>query len=452
MRLAVALAALALATCDASRPASRPAEQPGPAPTTEPAPEAPVVAKEADACPAIDEAKIAPPTCDDAIIKTPIPDIAGTPHALDKFYEAYARLARGRATDHVRIAMYGDSNLTYDQFTGHMRRVLQGRFGDAGHGFVSSAIPWHWYEHWDVHHNGKYDKWKHIATSTHQIADRHYGFANMAVESTAPGATVWVATADEGAPVGTKASRFDVFFLKTARGGEFDVVADGTLVRTVSARAEKTELGFERVELPDGPHKVECITKTAAPVRLFGVALERTEKPSFVIDSLGAGALNFEQLSLVKNETRLPGYAKRNWNLVIYWLGTNTFLVDKHQGWVNKVLAGLREALPDVSILLMSPADTMLKWEDTRSDPRIIHVGKQLEEFAGIEKVGFWDFRKAMGGPTSIKTFVKHRLAAGDLIHLRKEGSELMANRFMCALAADFRRYLAEHPRAGCEP
>ena len=62
--------------------------------------------------------------------------------------------------------MYGDSNLTADYLTGRLRRQLQARFGDGGHGYVALSRPWEWYSHNDVHHDGDWKKWKAVATST----------------------------------------------------------------------------------------------------------------------------------------------------------------------------------------------------------------------------------------------------------------------------------------------
>ena len=406
-------------------------------------------AAHATACPPIDEAKIKAPVCDDAIITAPIPPIVDDGHSLATFYEAYAALARGTARGHVRLGMYGDSNLTMDELTGRMRRELQKRFGDGGHGFVALAIPWHWYQHEDVHHDGQWEYFKQIATSTDPVGDWHYGMAMIASESKRPGGSVWVATADPGAPIGTTASSFDVFFLKKPGAGEFDLVADGKVLRTVSAKSTKAELGIEHVDLPDAPHKLACSVKSAAPVRFFGATLERPE-PSIIVDSLGTGALNFVQISYTKKDTRTPMLKRRGYKLVMFQVGTNTFMLERHKDDVKRFLAEIRETLPGVSILLMTPPDVMSSWNAPHSDRRIVIVGNQLREIAAETGTAFWDYREAMGGDTSIKTFIKKGLAAGDKIHLKKEGSELMADRFLCAMEQDFRAWLKEHPDAGC--
>ena len=53
-------------------------------------------------------------------------------------------VARGKVT---RILHYGDSPTTADSITSDIRRLLQKRFGDAGHGFLLIAKPWAWYGH-----------------------------------------------------------------------------------------------------------------------------------------------------------------------------------------------------------------------------------------------------------------------------------------------------------------
>ena len=61
---------------------------------------------------------------------------------LTSFYEALARMERGKLNRPLRIGVHGDSNLTKDGLTGEMRRVLQARYGDAGHGFMAAVKAW----------------------------------------------------------------------------------------------------------------------------------------------------------------------------------------------------------------------------------------------------------------------------------------------------------------------
>ena len=69
------------------------------------------------------------------------PHLVVPPHSLDRFFGAI----RGGHT--TRVLHYGDSPTTADSITSGVRRLLQKRFGDSGHGFLLIAPPWAWYGH-----------------------------------------------------------------------------------------------------------------------------------------------------------------------------------------------------------------------------------------------------------------------------------------------------------------
>ncbi len=413
------------------------------------APEAPVVDDPpADTCEPIDETKLEPPPCNDAIASVPIPSIVDPTGALAHFHQSLAGLARGARTDRVHIALYGDSNAQADMMTGHMRRVLQGRFGDGGHGFVFLGHPRGWYGHQDVRRGGTWKDFRNIQVSTDLVMDRHYGFANLATETSSGGAQAWVATAKDGA-VGTRAGIFDVFFFRRPGGGTFDILADGQVVRTISTRAEAFEAGIEEVVLDDGPHELRCVARGRGPVRLVGVSLER-DVPGIVVDALGTGAMAINQMSWVRSSTRRPMLERRNYDLVIVHLGTAQSMLSQHKQWAKNVIDDLRAALPEASILFLTPPDALIDRFGPVSDPRIVTVARQIQELASETGVAFWDYRAAMGGDASMRTFLRKKLAWTDGIHLNNKAHQMMGDRLMHALFEDNARYRAEHPGAGC--
>jgi hypothetical protein len=404
---------------------------------------------ERDTCPKLREEAVAPFECDTKTLAFPVPDIVDPHGALRPFYDRLAALARGLSSDHVRVGVWGDSNMTADMITGRLRRQLQGRYGDGGHGYVALAKPWRWYDHQDVHHDGTWWYFKQIATSTDPVKDRHYGFANIAAETREFRAKVWVETAPATSPVGRSVSSFDLFYLKRPDGGQIDVLLDGDQSKRIQTRARQIEAGFERFETFEGPHRLEVHVRGNGMVRLFGVALERGS-PGVIVDSLGTGALNFQQMAIVKNDTRRPMLERRKYDLAVFLLGTTMFALKQHKQWASEVLRDLRAALPGVAILLMSPPDVMKAYRDAHSDPRIIEVRDQIKEIAEENGAAFWDFREAMGGDAAIKAFIQRGLAMVDRVHLKKPGSELMADRFLCAMSRDLTGYLAQAPRSGC--
>jgi hypothetical protein len=129
-------------------PAPPPAPLPPPPPPSEPESAPVLLAPEPEPEPASAPA----PRCEPLELEIPEPirvaeldveqpEIEDEGDTLEPFYEKLAAVARGKAKDHVRIAVYGDSNMTADWITGEMRRVFQKKLGDGGHGFVALGSP-----------------------------------------------------------------------------------------------------------------------------------------------------------------------------------------------------------------------------------------------------------------------------------------------------------------------
>ncbi|HVJ91837.1 MAG TPA: GDSL-type esterase/lipase family protein [Labilithrix sp.] len=420
-----------------------------PAPVVAPA--APV----ASTCPALDPAKLAAyATCGTNVVKTPVPQIEDPSESLAPLYERLAELERGTATRPLRIAFYGDSNLTSDFLTGHLRRALQARYGDAGHGWVSLSRPWASYRHEDVSHAGFWPMFKLYAPTTHLVRDRQYGFANLAAESKRIGAAAWVGTTKSAkSKVGQKVSHFELHYLKQPSGGSFQVLIDKKEVRTIETRAAAFEAGIETFDVEDGAHELRCVIRGDGPVRLFGTSLDRSTgdpaRAGVQIDSLGAGALQFQRMTWVANDTRREQLARRDYDAIVLWLGMNVMFVPPNRQWAKEVIAELRTALPKAPILLLSPGDTASSGAK-KSAPRIVAVVQQLREVARETGVAFWDFREAMGGDGSIINFTKRGLTGQDRIHFGPEGSQLMGDRLLCALSSSFAEHVAKQPNAGC--
>lgn len=413
-------------------------------------------ATNAPACAPLAASSLTPfATCGTNVVKTPVPEIEDGARSLEPFFDRLAELERGVATRPVRLAMYGDSNLTSDFLPGHLRRVLQQRYGDAGHGWVSLSRPWGSYRHEDVAHGGFWPMFKLFAPTTHLVHDRQYGFANMAAQSSETGAAAWVGTTlDKKSKVGQHVSRFELHYLKQPYGGSFTVQIDKKDVRTIATRADAFEAGIETFEVDDGAHELRCVVRGDGRVRLFGASLDRSpggeaRNAGIQVDSLGAGALNYQRMTWVANDTRRVQLARRHYDVVVIWLGMNVMFVPPNREWSKEVITELKTALPGVPILILGPGDTA-RGGAKKSDPRIVAVDRQMREVAAEMGVAYWGFRDAMGGDGSILGFTKRGLTGADRIHFGPEGSRLMGDRLLCAMSSSFARHLGEHPEAGC--
>jgi len=130
----------------------------------------------------------------------------------------------------ARILYIGDSAIVGDGLTGELRRRLQARYGDGGHGFLFTGKPWPWYVHQNVRHDGAGWDYTGIIHATDR-ADRLFGLPFLRARSALHATAMW-GTAMHG-PVGQRVSRFEVFYLAQPGGGTFRLRVDGgPLVRS----------------------------------------------------------------------------------------------------------------------------------------------------------------------------------------------------------------------------
>ncbi len=368
---------------------------------------------------------------------------------MSHVYERLASLLRGRARDHVRIAVYGDSNMTMDYLSGQMRRVLQRRFGDGGHGYITFAKHL-LYHHEDVEQGGGSAGWVDFTISNNPTPDGAYGFGMVAAQSYGAGATAWVSTAKDTAPIGRTVGRFDVYYLKRPGAGTFDVTVDGRRTASIDANGDAVAAGFERIDIADGPHKLEVTTTSKKPVRLFGVTLERSA-PSVVVDSIGVTSLDVKMMT-ARSDAAVLGetLTHRGYDLVILMTGTNEwFEPDVATKVVGAVVERHRAALPNVSFLVLSPADRAER-PGAPSSKAIATTGREKRDAARAAGVAFWDLRGAMGGDGAIQRFYEKKLAMVDMRHLTEKGGAWVGDRLASALWTGFGDWLARHPTAGC--
>jgi hypothetical protein len=374
-----------------------------------------------------------------------VPDIVRL-DVLERFYEAAARLIRGKAQRHVRIAMYGDSNLTRDQVSGYMRRWLQTRYGDAGHGFVALSRPWGNYVHMDVRHQQD-GGWSTPNVTTDPLFDRRYGLSGIVAESRYPGASTMIGTAPSGAPVGTTASEFEVFFAKGPQYGKFRIVMDGEGVDTVDSHADEPGVGVHRVVTNDGPHEVRFVAADGRRrARLLGATLERSQ-PGFVIDSFGVGAMNSASHARQDGSTNRAMLRRRKYDLVIIATGANDpFTLDQVPRALKKVIEEHRTALPGVPILIMTPCDR----GKNRTFPGTLKVVAQRRAIADEHGTAFWSLFDAVGGPNAMKSMRRRGLSRSDYIHYTEAGGKYVGHRLLHALWRGMKTYLEANPEVGC--
>ena len=231
-------------------------------------------------------------------------------------------------------------------------------------------------------------------------------------------------------------------------GGILEVIAEGRALGTVDTKGPVVEPGFFQIALPPKTRHIE-IRVSSGQVRAFGVRFEKPG-PGIQYDSLGLNgafvsvpARMFDERHWVEQLRRLQP------DLVIINYGTNesgyAAFVDKSYGKeLTEAVRRVREALPDTSILLMSPMDRGTR--DTNGEigtphhPRLVTIQQRVAIETGS---GFFNTFLAMGGPGTMGQWyqAEPRLVGGDFIHPMPAGAKIVGNLLYQALFDGFNQF-----------
>jgi lysophospholipase L1-like esterase len=366
-------------------------------------------------------------------------------HALDNFFASLMRTeTEGGQT---RICHYGDSPITNDGITSTVRRKLQLKFGDAGHGFVLIDRPWGWYEHAGVDRRASRG-WQSDPMFISR-GEHFYGLGGVSFTAATAGVSASVSTVTEG-DVGHSISAFDVYFMMRPFGGDFDVEVDDQFVERVATASDEVKSGFHRVNVAEGPHKLVLRVVGDGDVQMFGVVLE-SSRTGVEYDSLG---VNGAFIGLLAHYLDPDHWAEqlrhRNPSLVIIGYGTNEsqferLPMDQYEQDTKEAIRRIRAALPGVSIMLLGPMDRGARGAGgaiiTRPMiPKLISYQRRLAAETGC---AFLDTFTAMGGEGTVARWceARPRLMGGDFTHPTALGAEIVGTLIYDAIIKAYEEY-----------
>jgi lysophospholipase L1-like esterase len=385
--------------------------------------------------------RVPPGESEDAIA----PAVAGSrlvdpTNDLSHFYSALERTERKEPGAITRIVHYGDSPTTADMITGDARLLLQRRFGDAGHGFSLIARPWAWYEHRDVGLRGS--GWNIVAASQAGRSDGLFGLGGVSFQCQGESSS-HIVLRD---PSHTTA---EVSYLEQPGGGSFSLFADGVDLGAVRTDAPAPSAEFATFHLPAaGARSIDI--RASGSVRIFGVVFGKPG-PGVTYDSLGLNGAHVAVLGHVFNDRHWAEQLQhRRPDLVIVNYGTNesgfaSFVGGTYEKELRLVVTRIRNAVPGVSLLLMSPMDRGQRSEsgDIVTLPTIPKLVAIQESVAGDTGCAFFNTFQAMGGSgTMARWYEAHpRMVSADFIHPSPAGAKLVGSLLYQALNDGFAKY-----------
>lgn len=345
----------------------------------------------------------------------------------------------------TRVVHYGDSLLTGDLVTQTVRRLMQKKFGDAGHGFVLAGRPAPWYRRNNL--TTHYSKGWDVNRITRPTAkDGRYGMGGVTFHTAKIGQ--WIKAKPNGKTLGSAVSKFQVFYLAQPRGGKFSMKVDGHGVE-VDTRSDDDGTRLAEIVVPDGPHTFRIRTLGRGQVRLFGMVLER-DGPGVVYDSLGLDGARAKLLKRIKPEHWHRQLRLRKPDLLVLHYGTNesqwvNLSARKYRADLAQTVGHLRAALPGVSCLLVGPMDRAQRGAGGRlvTRPVIKRILDVQRRVAYDQGCAFWNTFRAMGGEGSMAKWYKARpqLAQGDLTHPTRKGADRIGAMLFAALMDGYGRF-----------
>ncbi len=356
--------------------------------------------------------------------------------ALGRLFQKLDRVdERGQGV--ARILLLGDSHIAADYIARAIRKHLQGRFGNAGRGFVAIDQK--------SQYGGRRLK-KSYWTRT-RIVDgdgpgKAYGFSGMRLDSTKAGAELVF-----------ELEPFDddvvAYFLGQPDSDPLAVYVHERKVGRIRTRARRPISRVRRVRMPEraesgnGPPRQLRIVATGPGASLFGLSFESYEA-GVILDAIGPVGADAKTYLQMDERSFRQHLRKLDPDLVMLMVGGNDALaVRKGQRTLAEVekhhlllVNRLRKALPDSDCLLWSPLDAGVKNEtgQIESKPDLPQIRDIQRRVAKEMKCAFWDTYEAMGGRGSFGRWFERDLMNRDLIHPRAKGGDLLGHLFATSL------------------
>ncbi|MBM3756098.1 MAG: hypothetical protein FJW38_19190 [Acidobacteria bacterium] len=366
------------------------------------------------------------------------PLLQDTGNELHRFYAALYAVEKKEPGAAVRVVHYGDSPTTADLITADVRDLFQQEFGDAGHGFALIANPWAWYGHRGLTIRGS--GWRMEPGNTAELRDGRYGLGVVSFRGAA-GAQSKITLKDPSH------SRFEVWYLAQPDGGSFTVSAGGQTLGTVDTASPAVASQFQAFEPSGGAGGID-IRVTSGRVRLYGVRFSK-DGPGVEYSSLGVNGAAITIVSRNMDEGHWGEQLKHaEPNLVVLNYGTNesafpSYVEAVMEKELTRAIQRIRSAVPEASILLMSPMDRGDRLPSgeigtVAGMARLIEIERKV---ARDHNVAFFNTFQAMGGAGTMGRWYTGtpRLVGADLIHPMPAGAKLVGGLLYRALQDGYR-------------
>lgn len=357
---------------------------------------------------------------------------------VNRFLAARAGVPGAR----LRVLHLGDSHVGAEPLSRAVRELLGAiAGGDGGAGLLFPGLPF----------NGTRSRGVEVRLSPGWL--RSYGSAPAPAGDTGLcGGFVEARRTGESLRVDGSFATLVLFLLRQPGGGTVRVRVDGKSVGGVDLEGPSADLSVFRWS-GAAASRVEVETAGSGPVRVLGISLTNG-RPGLVYSPAGVVGAQANVLLRCREELFVKQLAADPPDVVILAFGTNearesAFDPVAYSSTLESVIRRVRRAVPSAMVLLTAPPD---QEKTTAGGSRPVAALSLVTEAQRLvaRRTGsaFFDLREAMGGPGSVRRWIRETpaLAQPDHVHFTAPGYERLARLVAGELARTFeteRRHVA---------
>jgi len=326
----------------------------------------------------------------------------------------------------TRMAFFGDSFIDGDIFTAEVRKILQEKFGGSGVGFVPIASETAGFRQTIRHSFSGIDSYDIIENKGGE------GFAagGYYFKSNGKGNVTYSGVA--GNPKLQSLQNIQ-FFYSTNSGSNVLYRMNGesgTISTSPSSQIQSAKLTGSNT------NSITFSLPSANDTKYFGASFE--DSKGVIVDNFGMKSNSGIALSKISAQNWNQFNKLRDYKLIVLQFGLNvlgpkTTQLDWYVKSMVELIARIKQACPEASILILGIPDRSVKkdgeYQTMPTIPLMIDAQREIAKKSGV---AFWDLFSGMGGENSMISFVNNKpaLANKDYTHLTFAGGEKLASIF----------------------
>ena len=395
----------------------------------------------------------------------------GARSSLASFHQALASLEAGR-TQRVNVVQIGDSHTAGDHFSGRLRELFQGRFGNAGRGMLPPGSPFPYWRPTQVHVE-QTGRWEVLSSNRRDYLQAPYGLSGFVLRTSAAAAAITL-EAD---------SSFDtaeVTFFRQLSGGHLEALIDGVRVGEIDMRGPAWKMDRRSFPAPGGS-RFELRARGDGQVDIADWSVYRRARGVAVSSHGFVGA----SIGLMDrwNEANVAAELRQlSPALIILAFGTNDGFdpvggLAGYSATLETRITRLKAAAPGASIVIVGPPDaerlpdycgprgpardnapcaplnavaaqdydqllarrdrSLCRWH---APAGLALVREQQRQVAARTGAFFWDWSAVQGGACGAARWAQDGLGHRDHVHMMDGGYALSADRFFETLMRSYRK------------